>query len=235
MMGKGSWKRFFTLAGAAVLLQLLLLLAYGAVVAALGPKPVTAQEYFNVYQISPLQMVLRSDLLMMLMIGLYLVTFPALYAALREINPAFTLLALIMTVVAVTLSMANDPGFALLNLGAQYAQAGSEASQAQLLAAGEALMPANNWSSSASYMAGLLLQGSGVMISLIMLGGRDFCKATALAGLLGNGLDLIQHILHPFVPSISDWIMPVMGIFYIVWFPLLARDLFRLGKGLSSD
>jgi hypothetical protein len=30
-------------------------------------------------------------------------------------------------------------------------------------------------------------------------------------------------------------ISPVMGLFYVVWFPMLARDLFRLGRGPSKE
>jgi hypothetical protein len=60
---------------------------------------------------------------------------------------------------------------------------------------------------------------------------RDFSKVTAISGLLGNALDLVQHLLHPFAPSISAPIQMFIGIFYFVWFPMLARDFFRLAKG----
>jgi hypothetical protein len=63
-----------------------------------------------------------------------------------------------------------------------------------------------------------------------MLKSKDFSKVTAVAGLLGNALDLTQHLLHPFAPSISAPIQMAMGPFYLVWFPMLARDLFRLGR-----
>jgi hypothetical protein len=67
-----------------------------------------------------------------------------------------------------------------------------------------------------------------------MLRSKEFSKVTALAGLLGNAFDLIQHILHPFAPSLSATIQMVMGPFYLVWFPMLARDLFRLGTALQK-
>ena len=47
----------------------------------------------------------------------------------------------------------------------------------------------------------------------------------------GNGIDLIQHILHPFVTINLEPIHTFMGIFYFVWYPMLARDFFRLAKG----
>ena len=68
------------------------------------------------------------------------------------------------------------------------------------------------------------------MISIIMLRSQDFSKVTAYAGIFGNGLDLIQHIIHPFAPEISATIQMVMGLGYFVWFPMLAWDFFKLAK-----
>jgi hypothetical protein len=86
------------------------------------------------------------------------------------------------------------------------------------------------WNSSGAYVSGFLMQGGGIIISLIMLKSKDFSKVTAIAGLLGNSLDLTQHLLHPFVPSTAAPIQMLMGPFYLVWFPMLARDFFRLAK-----
>jgi hypothetical protein len=51
------------------------------------------------------------------------------------------------------------------------------------------------------FAGGILLQGAGVIISVIMLHSEGFSKVTAYAGLIGNGLDLIQHVLYPFAPQ----------------------------------
>ncbi len=91
------------------------------------------------------------------------------------------------------------------------------------------------WNGSAAYMGGIPLQGSGVVISITMLRSEDFSKVTAWAGLLGNGFDLVQHILHPFAPSVAGPIQMVMGVFYVGWYPMLARDLFRLARSLPRE
>lgn len=72
------------------------------------------------------------------------------------------------------------------------------------------------------------------MISLVMLRSKDFSRVTAISGLLGNAFDLVQHLLHPFAPSISQWFSMVMMV-YLVWYPMLARDLFRLAKGAAKE
>lgn len=227
------WKNLYRIGGAAALVQLASILAFTVVMGVLGPKPASAAEYFALQQTDRLASVLRGDFLFLFLLGAYFGTFPAMYLALRRISPVATLFATLFTLVAVTLCFASESTFALLHLGDQYAAASSAAARAQFLAAGEAVIASDLWNSTAAYLSGILLQGGGVMISLVMLRSKDFSKVTALAGLLGNALDLLQHVLHPFAPSLSAPIQMAMGPFYLVWFPMLARDLFKLGRARS--
>lgn len=222
-------KGLYRIGGVAAALQLVAILGYGVVAAVLGPKPASAAAYFAVYLESPAAAFLRGDFLLLILIGLYLGTFPAFYVALRRESPVYAALAALFTIIAVTGAFATESTFSLRHLGSQFITA-SEAQRSQLIAAAEAVISSDMWNSSAAYMGGILLQGSGVMISLIMLRSKDFSKVTAYAGLLGNGFDLPQHIIHPFAPSIAAPIQMFMGIFYFVWFPMLARDFFRLAK-----
>jgi hypothetical protein len=223
-------KSIYLIGSISALLQLLVILGYSVALGLLGPKPSSALEYFSIYQESPLEMVLRGDFLLLILIGLYLGTFPALYLSLKHISPIFSALAFLFTVLTIAGTFATESTFSLLHLGEKYVTAGSETVRAQIEAAGEALIAADMWNSTGAYMGGILLQGSGVMISVIMLRSRDFHKITAIAGLLGNGLDLIQHVIHPFTPSVSSMIQLVMGLFYFIWFPMLAWDFLRLSK-----
>jgi len=227
-------KSIYYIGSIAAVLQLVTILGYSIALGVLGPKPVLAEEYFAIYQESPLAMVLRGDFLLMVLIGLYLGTFPALYITLRSLSPVYSAMATLFTIISVTITFAGESTFALLHLAEQYVAATSETFQAQLVAAGEAVIATGMWYSSASYMNGILLQGSGVMISIIMLRSKDFHKVTAYAGILGNGLDLIQHIIHPFAPEISAVLTQVMGLGYFVWFPMLTWDFFRLARKQSQ-
>ncbi len=189
-----------------------------------------AAEVFALQQSSRLESVLRGDFLLLILVGAYLGTFPALYVILRRSNPVATAFATLFTGIAVTICFASESTFSLLYLGDQYVTAASEAQRAQFLAAGEAAIATDMWHSSGAYMSGLLLQGGGVIISLVMLRSNEFSKVTAIAGLLGNALDLTQHLIYPFAPTIAAPIQMVMGPFYLVWFPMLAWDLFRLSN-----
>jgi hypothetical protein len=227
---ESSSKSLYAIGGVAAILQLAFLLAYSIIVGILGSKPTSAAEYFAIYQGSHLEAFLRGDFLMMILIGLYLGTFPALYVALRRLSPVYTALATLFTLITVALAFANESSFSLQHLGDQYTAATTDAQRTQLLAAGQAVIASDMWNSSSAYMSGILLQGAGAMISVIMLRSQDFSKVTAYAGLLGNGFDLIQHILDPFAPTISGYIKMFMGLFYFVWFPMLARDFFKIRR-----
>jgi hypothetical protein len=224
-------KSLYTIGGIAALVQLTAILSTIVVAVMLGTRPTSAEEFFTIQHGNPLAAFLRGDFLMMFfLIGAYLGTFPALWWALRRISPVAATFATLLAGIAVILSFSGESTFALMRLGDLYNSAASTAERAQFLAAGDAVMVAGWWYSTGSYIAGILLQGGGVIISLVMLRSREFSKVTAIAGLLGNALDLTQHLLHPFAPATSAPIQMLMGPFYFVWFPMLAQDLFRLAK-----
>ena len=214
--------------GAAALMQFVVTLAIIIISFTLGSKPGTAEEYFTILQNDRLAGILRDDFSSLIIIALNLGLFPGLYIALQGVNRTHAAFATTLVFVGITSCFATHSGFSMLHLSDRYAAVTTDAQRSQLLAAGEAIIAADMWNSSGGYMAGMLLQGGGVLISAIMLRSKDFSRVTAYAGLLGNGFDLAQHILHPFSPSISSILLMLAGPFYMVWFPMLSRDFFRL-------
>ena len=225
-----SVRTFYNIGAWAALLHFVSMVAIILVEILLGPKPATAEEFFLIQQNSYLEALLRGDFLLVFLVGAYLGTFPALFMALKNINWVAAFFATLFTTIAVVMTFANESTFALLHLGEQFALADNETLRIQLLAAGEAVIAADMWNSTGGYMSGFLAQGSGVIISLVMLKSKNFGKITAIAGLAGNAMDLIQHSFYPFMTEFAKAIHPIMGVFYAVWFIMLARDLFRLTK-----
>jgi hypothetical protein len=230
-----SLASLYRIGSLAALLQLAAVITLIIVTSTLGLKPETAEEYFRIYQENKLVGFLRDDFLSLLLIALYLGTFPALYAALRRVSPIYSALASLFTFIGVAVAFSIHSGFSMMYLSEQYAAASTTLEQSRLLAAGQAVIASDMWHGSGAYAAGILLQGAGMMISAVMLRSRDFSKITAWAGLLGNGLDLLQHLLHPFAPSISAVLMVVMGPFYLAWFVMLGRDFLRLARNVSKE
>lgn len=223
-------KNLYKVGAIAVLIQLatILLILVASFAVGLGPRPTTVPEFYAMYNESKLTGMLRDDFSSLVLIAMYLGSAPALFFALRKQNFTVALLSTIMMLTGAVGAFAVHAGFSMMHLSDLYAVAATEAQRAQILAAGEAVLASDMWNSTAGYMGGILLQGPGVLISLLMLRNKNFSKVTAITGLIANGLDLIQHLLHPFAPEIASVIQMSMGIFYLVWFPVLARDLLRL-------
>ena len=230
-----NWHTLYKLGSAGAALQFAVTLLLLGITFTLGLRPTSVLEYFNAFQENPLALFLRDDFSSLVLVAMHLLVFPALYIALRRVDATFSLLATLFTFVAVTTCFAMQSTFSLFHLSRLYAASASEAQRAGLLAAGEAILSADMWNSSGAYVSGILMQGGGVIISAVMLRSKSFSKVTAISGMLGNGFDLLQHILHPFFPTLSATLMMVMGPFYMVWFPMMARDLWRLSRTSRSQ
>lgn len=225
-----NWNKLYKISAISALLQLVIVIIYFFVIFVFGGKPDTVEEYLTLLYHDPLAGILKGDIFNLMIVASYLGLFPGVYLALRQVNPIGAAFSILLTFIAVILCFASNSDFSMLHLSKQYAIATSEVQKSQLLAAGEAIIAADMWNSSGAYVSGLFLQGAGVLVSVIMLRNKDFSKVTAVAGLLGNAFDLVQHIMHPFLPAISETVLRIAGPFYLIWFPMLVRDFLRLYK-----
>ena len=69
---------------------------------------------------------------------------------------------------------------------------------------GETIIATDMWRSTAGFLAGLFMQGAFVFISVVMLSGNRFSKATAYTGILSNGLDFAHVLVGLFIPSVAS-------------------------------
>jgi hypothetical protein len=224
------WKALYRVSGLAALLQLICLFASMIIAFTLGAEPGTAAEYFSVLRDNRLVGLLRMDFPTLIMTALFAITTFSLYAALKRKNEVYVALATALVFTGVILLLATHSAFSMLYLDARYAAATTEAQRAQILAAGDAVIAANIWNSTGGFMAGLFWQGGYVLLSLVMLRNKAFSKVTAYSGLVANGLDWLHVIVNLFVPAAGVFLLSVGGLFYLVWFPSLARDLLRLAR-----
>lgn len=197
-------------------MQLAVVVIYFIVIAVLGGKPDSVEEYLTVLQANQLVGVLRGDIFNLLIVTLYLGLFPGIYLALRRVNSIGAVDSSLLILIAIVLCFASNSDFSMLHLSEQYTLSVTESQRSQIIAAGEAITAADMWNSTNAFVSGLFLQGAGVWISIIMLRSKDLNKVTAIAGLLGNGLDLLQHLLHPLLPMQSEVILRFAGPFYLI-------------------
>jgi hypothetical protein len=230
------WDGFFNLSGIAASLMLIYSLVTMIFLIVIGGTPETAQEGFALLAESRLLGLLRLDILTIMAMPLYYVLFLALYRALQSIDGAKSLLALVLGLAGVTLILASPSVFSFLALSDRFAAATDETQRTLLLAGGEAMLAADMWHSSGGVIGGLLLQTGALLISFIMLRATTFAKATAWVGIVTHGLDLLHILAGFFLPAAGTALLMIGGPLYLIWFPLLARDFWRIAStGYGSD
>lgn len=225
-----NWDSLYKTAGISALILLVYSLVTMVSLIVLGGIPETAREGFDLLAENRLAGLLRLDVLTTLVMPLYYLLLLGLYGGLRGTDGAKSLLAAILGMAGVTLVLATPSAFSFLTLSDKFAAATDEAQRTLLLAAGEATLASDLWHGSGALMGGLMLQTSTLILSVVMLRSANFSKVTAWVGVVMHGLDLLHIVAGFFVPATGVALMMVAGPLYLVWFPLLARNFFRLGK-----
>ena len=200
------------------------------VILTIGGPPVSVEEGFTMLAQNRLTGLLRLDVLTIVFLPLYYPIFLGLYAALKKIDNAMILLAVVLALAGLTLFLTAPSTFPFLVLSDKFAAAASETQKAQLFAAGEAVLASDMWHSSSALVSGVLMQIGVVLMTIVMLRSSDFGKLTAWVGIATYGLDLAHVLIGLVFPIGGIVLMMISGPLYLVWFPLLARDFFRLAR-----
>jgi hypothetical protein len=235
-----NWRGLLRLGAVAALIMLLYSIVTMIVLTLLGMPPSTAAECFDMLQQNRILGLLRLDVLTVFvyMPFCYLL-FLGIYVALRRTNRAYALLGTVLVFVGITLFLATPSPLSMLVLSDKHALAATDAQKSQLLAAGEAILASDMWHGTGAIIGSMLLQIGALLISIIMLRGKAFGKATAYVGILTHGLDLLHLVLLLSMPQLGEILMAVAGTLYLIWFPLVGLRLFKLGQinpsGVSQD
>jgi hypothetical protein len=174
---------------------------------------------------------LRLDLLTVAVyMPLFYLVFLGLYAALKTTHRASASVAALLGYAGVTLFLATPSVFSWLALSDKFAAATDETQRTLLLAAGEAILASDMWHGTGATIGSILIQVATTLISIAMLSSRSFAKSTAYVGIATHGLDLAHLLIGFFLPAVGVILIQIAGTLYLIWFPLLARDFFRLSR-----
>ena len=158
----------------------------------------------------------------------------ALYAAHQHENKAYAVLAVVLYFIGVSIYIANNTALPMLALSDKFANASTEAQKSLIAAAGEALLAQGESHTPGTFPGFFLSEIAGILIALVMLLGKVFSKPSAVAGIIGSGFLLIFEICSAFVPSLFQAAMifvAIGGVSSLVWYALVARRFFQLGRG----
>jgi hypothetical protein len=231
-----NWKSLYKIGGIAALIFVVYALVTMILIIVVGGQPESAAEAFKLLQENRIIGLLRLDTLTLLIVPLYYPIFLSIYIALKKSQIAYATLAALLAFAGATLFLATPSVFSWITLSDKYAVATSAAQKVQLLAAGETILASDMWHGSGAVIGGILILIAALIFSIVMLKSEDFGKGTAYVGIVSHGLDLVRIFLGFFIPQASVILMAIAGPLYLVWFPLLARDFFRLHRiGLSES
>lgn len=225
-----GWTDLYKIAGWGALILLAYSLATLVIMGMTGGQPETVEATFAMLRADRLLGLLRLDLLTVLVMPLYYVLFLGFLLSLWRVNKVYAALAAVMVFAGVTLFLATPSVFSYLLLSDRYAAAATDAARAQLLAAGEAIYASDMWHGTGAQISGLLTQGGAVIVSALMLRAKGFGKAVGIVGLATHGLDLMHVAVNFFSPELAVPMMYIAGPLYLVWFPMVARCFFKMGK-----
>jgi len=231
-----NWKSLYKLCGWIAVILVVYSLITMVILFLLGGPPTTSAEAFEMLEENRFIGLLRLDILTVLVyMPLFYLLFLGLYAALKKTHLVSAAIAMLLGFAGVTLFLATPSVFSWLALSDKFAAATNEAQKNLLLAAGEAILVSDMWHGTGATIGGVLIQVATTMISVIMLSSNAFGKSTAYVGIVTHGLDLARLLIGFLLPAGGFVLMAIAGPLYLVWFPLLARDFFRLGSQSSKE
>lgn len=200
--------------------------------------PVSAREWFDLLQVSPLVgLVLLdgADIPHYLLVG---VVFLALFQVLRTWRPVLSGLALGSFLTGAAIFATANPAFRILVLSQKFISI-SNLERAQLLSQGEKLLTRYNplalgshgWADPARF---LILLG-GLLISAAMLSSPDFPRLTGILGLVWNSIGLLYYPLLLLAPAYYWLVVPISAPLRLVWHIILGFNLFHIAAMPDDD
>ena len=229
-----GWNSLYKLGGTTVLIAVVIPLAEVAIgflpgVARATRETVTVIDWFTLFQTHWFLGLRNLGLLNLVGAALLAPTILAIYFAIRRDHEAYGVLGTILFFVGLAVYVASSRAFPMLSLSGQYASATTDAQRSLLSAAGQAML------AEGQSRAGIpLVEFACLVMSVVMLRGKIFSKATAYAGVLGNVLLIVLEVILTLKPMLPNWGMAIAmgaGLSMMMWYLLVGRRLLQLGCG----
>jgi hypothetical protein len=234
-----QWKSFYRVGGVAALLTVVVVISEILITFLPGGStpPESVIDWFALFQNNWFLGLRNLGLLNIAFTTLAIPVFFALYESQRRFSKSYATLALIIFIVGEAVFYATNRAFPMLDLSRQYAAATTDSQRAMIVAAGQAMLAVGQSHTPGTFLGFFFSEVAGLLISIVMLQSGVFSKATAYVGMLGFGLLLIFEICSSFVPALFDLAMIFAmggGLLEMVWYILVGRRLFQLGRGIST-
>lgn len=185
------------------------------------------ETIFNILQTDRLGGLISLDVSMLVIGPITILMFVALYTALRQVDEALALVALILTLLAIGLVIVCRPLAELVILSDQYTTATDSVERMRLLAAGEVLR--SQLDGTAWIMQTAFFMIAGLVNSALMLRTGYFGKSTAWIGIVISAAGLGF-----FLPGLGLLFLFFNTIGSVPWCLLVSRDLFKIARAVPQ-
>jgi len=199
----------------------------------LSAIPKTAIERFSQFDSNWLLGLYNLDTLNLTTGILMIPTYLALYVAHRRGNNVLIKLALIIFIIGTAVFITNNTALPMLELSKNYFASTSETQKTLLAAAGEAMLARGAHASPGAFLGFVLSTIASIVMSIGMLKGKIFSKATAYVGILGGALLFVYLVLVTFVPNIETMAMMFAtpgGLLSMTWMIMFVIRFFKLRR-----
>jgi hypothetical protein len=232
-----QWKSIYTLGGIVTIIALtgiLLDVIIGNVTGGnLSALPQNAVDRFVQFHVSKFQGLYHLDLLNIIIQMILIPAYFALYAVHRNVNKAYSLLALVVFLFGSVIMVANNTALPMLELSNKYYSSTIELQKAFYAAAGESLLARGAHGSPGIFLGFFIPNIANLIMSVIMLKGQIFSKINSWFGIVGSVLMLLYVILVNFgtgVESMTTAFAMPGGLLLMAWMILFTKRLFNLGN-----
>jgi len=231
-----QWKSIYTLGGIVTIIALtgvLLDLIIGNINGGnLLTLPQTSIDRFAQFHDSTFLGLYNLDLLNIIVQMILIPAYFALYAVHRNVNKAYSLLALVVFLFGSVIMVANNTALPMLELSNKYYSATIESQKAFYAAAGEAMLAQGAHGSPGIFLGFFIPNIANLIMSFVMLKGTIFSKLNSWFGIVGSVLMLLYLILVNFgtgVESMATAFAMPGGLLLMTWMIMFTIRLFKLG------
>jgi hypothetical protein len=220
-----NWKNMFLIGGITVFANLVLMLAsvLGYILWPYAAGVTPTLEIYTLVQTHIWASFVALDLGVSITKLISIFIYLALYIALRHVDEAYALIALVLGLVGVAAMIAARPVLEIFTLSGLHASAGTDVDKNFYLLAGESLLV--QFHGAAWHISMFLDALASLIMALLMLRSQLFSRPLAYIGIV------------TFTMGIFFWV-PILGLMLLFltmlgsvpWSILLGRDFFRLAK-----
>jgi hypothetical protein len=237
-----QWKSIYTLGGIVTIIALtgiLLDIIIGSITGGnISALPQTSIDRFAQFHAGKFLGLYNLDFLNIIIQMILIPAYFALYAAHRNVNKAYGLLALVVFLFGSVIMVANNSALPMLELSNKYYSTTIESQKAFYAAAGESMLAQGAHGSPGIFLGFFIPNIANLIMSFVMLKGAIFSKINSWVGISGSVLMLLYVLLVNFGTGVENmataFAMPG-GLLLMAWMIMFTLRLFKLVHVRSKE